>query len=281
MRSRLASALVVIALLVTGCGDDDAATPATTTTSTTALVPATAGDAIQLSTTTAPAGFDVEGAHWIEIARTDGGTQIAAAFVPDGAGPFPVVVLLHGVSGLKLDQLQLASRIADAGYLVVAGCYLDADPEARNPSRFMRCPGLPPHDQYDVPTVTHGYGALVDVAQALGAAREGPIGIVGISFGGYVALDAVDPSVGALVVDSSLGTFDVASDRAPVLFLGAEDDPVVPHDDVLRYEQVARDRGREVESHYYAVSGHVVTTIAETADDATRRAIAFLDDHLR
>ena len=45
-------------------------------------------------------------------------------FVPDGPGPFPTVVYLHGSSGLGLTQLQWLPRLADAGYLVLAGCYL-------------------------------------------------------------------------------------------------------------------------------------------------------------
>ncbi len=78
----------------------------------TALVPTSAANGIGLRTITAPEGFDVAGAQWIAIDRPDGHTQTAAIFVPDGPGPFPVVIYLHGSSGLGTAQLQWLPRLA-------------------------------------------------------------------------------------------------------------------------------------------------------------------------
>ncbi len=57
----------------------------------------------------------------------------------------------------------------------------------------MPCDGLPPSDPKDVTAIATGYDALVRTAAALGPAREGPIGLVSISFGAGVALDAAGP----------------------------------------------------------------------------------------
>ena len=285
---RFAAVWLVVAL-IGGCGGGDGAdrvSPATssasTTTTTAALVPPSTPDGIHLLATTAPAGFDVEGARWIEMERPDGRTQLAAIFVPDGTGPFPTVVYLHGVSGLGLLQLQWAPRLAAAGYLVLAGCYLAADAAraSANPTAFVPCAGLPPNDRSDGATIATGYRALVSTARVLGPAKQGSIGMVGVSFGAGVALNAADPSVAAIVADSGYGTGPASAVDAPVLFLGGTADPTVAHADVVAFEQALRAGGKQVESHYYDGAGHVVTLIDATTDDATRRAVTFLDQHL-
>jgi len=188
--------LVAVALIaLVGCSSTTKADNASPS------VPSSSAPDLTTRTTTAPTGFDVPGAQWIAINRPDGRTQLAAMFVPDGPGPFPTVVYLHGVSGLGLTQLQWLPRLADAGYLVLAGCYLNA---AR--PGFMPCDGLPPNDPSDATNIVNGYEALVRTAHTLGSARQGQIGLVGVSFGAGVALGADDPSVAAIVADSGYGT---------------------------------------------------------------------------
>ena len=58
-------------------------------------------------------------------------------------------------------------------------------------------------------------------------------------------------------------------------------DPQVAHADLVAYEQTLRAAGKNVESHYYEGAGHIVTMLPTTTDDATQRAITFLDGHLR
>ena len=177
--------------------------------------------------TTAPTGFEVPGAQWIRLDRPDGHSQVAAIFLPSGTGPFPAVVYLHGASGLAGAQLQWAPRLAGAGYLVLAGCYLAAS-AAVGPTLFVPCGGLPPNDLSDTVAVTTAYRALVSTAHALGAVRPGPVGVVGVSAGAGVALDINDPSVAAIVADSGYGIGPPSAVTAPVLFLGNTTDPNVP-----------------------------------------------------
>jgi dienelactone hydrolase len=241
------------------------------------LVPSSVANGLTTRSATAPPGFDVPGAQWISIDRPDGHTQLAAIFVPAGPGPFPTVVYLHGVSGLGRTQLQWLPRLADAGYLVLAGCYLDA----ADPTAYLPCDGLPPNDPLDVTNTLNGYDALVRTAHGLGAARPGPVGIVGVSFGAEVALGVADESVGAIVADSGYGPGPSAVGDAPVLLLGLTDDPRVPHDEVVAYEAAMVAAGKPIESHYYAGTGHVATIVPTTADEAIGRTIAFLGQHLK
>jgi dipeptidyl aminopeptidase/acylaminoacyl peptidase len=58
---------------------------------------------------------------------------------------------------------------------------------------------------------------------------------------------------------------------------------MVPHQEVVAYEDSLRAAGRDVTAHYYDSDAHVVTAFGDPADvtDATNRAIAFLDEHLK
>jgi dienelactone hydrolase len=172
--------------------------------------------------------------------------------------------------------LQWLPRLADAGYLVLAGCYRDA----ANPIAFLTCDGLPKGDEQDATSAANGYDALVRTAQALGSARPGKVGIVGVSLGAITALSVTDDSVAAIVADSGYGP-DAAAGEAPVLLLGFTNDPQVSHDQVVAYEEARRAANKPVESHYYEGSGHPATLGPATADDAIQRTIAFLDEHLK
>lgn len=285
---RTSAVLLVVALGACGGGSGTPKAESTTgsasiTTTTAALIPAATADGVRLVPTNVPVGFDLAGAQWIELDRPDGHSQLAAIFTPTGTGPFPTVVYLHGAGGLGITQLQWVARLTAAGYLVVAGCYLaaNADLAAANPNFFVPCAGLPPNDQSDTAAITTAYRALLSTAHALGAAKHGSIGVVGVSSGAEVALDVNDPSVAAIVADSGYGAGPPQTVTAPVLFLGHTTDPNVPHTDVVAYEQTLRAAGNDVESHYYDGTGHVATLTAPNVDDATQRTVTFLDQHLK
>jgi dienelactone hydrolase len=266
-----------LTLLLVGCS------AGATSSATTSSFRADAAGGLHLQSIAAPVGFDVPGARWIEIDDPDGRSQLAAVFAPDGPGPFPLVVFLHGVSGLTRSQLQWAPRLAAAGYLVVAGCYLAANVTSvvPDPSTLVPCTGLGAHDPSNARAVATAYTALVNGAKALTAAKQGTFGLVGVSFGAEVALDVVDPSLAAVVADSGYGSGPTSAGDAPVLILGGAADPMVAHADLVAYEQALRAAGKNVESHYYDGAGHIVTMFPTTSADATQRVITFLVEHLR
>jgi len=80
--------------------------------------------------------------HEAVLLREVGGARVTAdVLVPDRAGPHPVLVYLHGggwVAGSPKTHHKLASRFAEAGYLVVNVDYRLA-PEAPFPAPFEDC----------------------------------------------------------------------------------------------------------------------------------------------
>jgi dienelactone hydrolase len=49
--------------------------------------------------------------------------MLAAVARPSGAGPFPVVILLHGTHGFPREYVQLAQALARSGFLASAACW--------------------------------------------------------------------------------------------------------------------------------------------------------------
>src|SRR2546422_8076614 len=106
-------------------------------------VAAQTGPAANWTTVAAPAELNVPGAQWIKVNGRDGHNFLAAVLRPQGAGPFPVVVVLHGASGLQPSHLALADEVARAGFLVVVGCWqFVASPPAPVPNPI--CSEAPP-----------------------------------------------------------------------------------------------------------------------------------------
>ena len=231
---------------------------------------------IRITSVAAPAGFSTPRGRWIAIARPDGITQLAVVFrPPTRSGPFPVAVFLHGSSGLPKLALEWAPRLASAGFVVLAGCYLSADPRV-SPQVFLPCPGVPDDLRAAPSASAAGVSTLVDAATTLPGVRRGRVTEVAISLGANLALSIDDPRVRAIAADSGHRTVP-GTTSTPVLLLGMTTDPNVPHPLVVAFKQVQAAAGKPVDSHYYAGTGHVTIFGPPTvADDATSRIVAFL-----
>ncbi len=223
-------------------------------------------------------------ATWLTITGRDGQTQLAAEFRPRGSSArHPVVVLLHGSSGLARPQLDWAPRLAAAGFVVVVGCYLDAFAPATwaSPNLFLACPSLQDFQHAPPETVRKAYWRLLDAAARRPGVNRGVIGVLGVSWGANVALSNDDARVRAIVADSGYRTTP-GTTTAPVLVLGMMVDPNVDHELLVRFEQAQQAAGRPVEPHYYPGTGHVVIFgRVPAADDATSRITTFLHRYLR
>jgi dienelactone hydrolase len=249
--------------------------PAASTTSVTTTIdltrPARVRD-LAVSTVPAPQVF-VPRAQWLRIARPDGAVQYAAVYRPKQSDPMPVVVYLHGSTGLEDLELDWAARLAERGFVVVAGCYLDAPASGR----FVRCPTLPLGEPTDPSATRNSYDALMSVAVALPGVRPGPVGVVGVSYGAIAALSIADARVGAIVADSGYGRNGVQPVRAPVLMLAWTDDGHVNHASVVGFETSLDAANKPVTAQYYQGSGHVPTLDPGLIGvDATNRAANFL-----
>lgn len=215
--------------------------------------------------------------------------ELGAFFHPDD-GVHPGVILLHDVWGLSDHFRDLASRLAEAGFGVLAlDIYRrEASVEIENPGVWMR--GLSdPQIQSDIEAAAEFLGSAPATA-----GRK--VGVVGFCMGGMYSLLAaceakgVDAAVvfygllshehGILHDDAGLDParkprqpLDAARDlQCPLLALFGEEDEFVPLADIRELENRLAACPRETEVVVYPGAGHAFMN--ETREDAFRPKIA-------
>jgi pimeloyl-ACP methyl ester carboxylesterase len=149
-------------------------------------------------------------------------------WIPNGAGPFPLVVFIHGYNVGPLAYQRFCSTLASSGYVVAAPSFPLEDPS--------RGYGL---DRTDLPNeatdVTFVISTLLD--SSLASQIDGAsIAVVGHSDGADVALmvgnqlGKVDERVHAIVSDApDPMTGAIASSPWPLLLIQGNADSVVPY----------------------------------------------------
>ena len=250
--------------------------PAGSTSKTIDFTPPANVGALTISTVRGPALF-VPRAQWLRIAHPDGAVQYAAVYRPRTAGRYPAVVYLHGSTGLEDLELDWAARLAARGFVVLAGCYLNAPPS----NRFVACPSLQSDEPATPIAIKPAYDALLSVAAALPDSRPGPLGVVGVSYGAIAALSIADPRVAAIVADSGYGKNGMQPVHTPILLLAWDNDVHVAHANVVAFAQALRVAHKSVIARYYPGTGHVPTLAPPpVGSDATDRAARFLQQTL-
>ena len=206
-----------------------------------------------------------------------GGKAIAVeTFQTAGSSPRPTVVMLHGADGLGSNgQYREAARaVAAAGYQVHLVHYLDRTGERRASFSTLF--------QNFMPWMSTVQDALSFAANHPGA-DSSRVGIVGISLGAALglAVSSTDPRVKALVNyfgPLPQGAIATTSRLPPTLVLHGSADPIVPVANAYAVEALLRQQNVPHEVKVYPGQGHGFRGAAE--QDATRRALAFLQRHL-
>lgn len=208
--------------------------------------------------------------------RSGGKAINVDTFLAAGASPRPAVLMLHGADGLSYNTLyrEGARGVAAAGYQVHLVHYLDRTDERR--ASFA--------------TLFQNFQPWMDTVQdALAFASDHPgadsarIGIIGISLGAALglAVSSLDRRVRALVnYFGPLPQGAIARDSRlpPTLVLHGAADPIVPVSNAYAVEALLRQQGVPHEVKVYPGQGHGFR--GEAHHDATRRALAFLQEHL-
>ena len=229
------------------------------------------------------------------------GDDVHAYFArPNGAGPYPGVVLIHHLPGWDEFYRETARRFADHGYSVVC------------PDLYERFGHGTPED---IAAKARGEGGLADdsvvgdAGAALGYLKalpssNGKVGIIGTCSGGrhsfLVACRA--PGFSALV-DCWGENVVMASDRltekqpvapidytqdlsCPILGLFGNDDQSPPPEQVDQLEAELKKHGKDYEFHRYDDAGHGFWYYhrpnyrQEQAMDSWEKLFAFFGKHL-
>jgi dienelactone hydrolase len=210
----------------------------------------------------------------------------AIVFRPAGAGPFPIVVVLHGSEGVHQGYVQWAPNFARAGYITVLGCWFGT---SQGQYACQAVPGL----QAPNLQATKNVMALIDAGRRVTGARRDRVGLVGNSLGGGMVAIAASAGADVLGGVAISGAFEsvisrtdssavavVASLRVPLLILHGTNDANVPVQEARTYEDRARRLGRNVQAYYYEGGEHGLPWSPRFSEDVFRRSIEFLSRYV-
>jgi len=209
---------------------------------------------------------------------------------PDGAGPFPAVVLLHGCLGVRSKDARWAEALRDQGYVALVVDSMTGRGLTTIDQRRGVCQGM---------TLWGGTRAA-DVAASLAYLRTLPyvdgarLGVIGFSHGAWAALDflagASDDDVRGLHAVVGFYPYCGMASRArwrgwhvdvPALLLLAADDRMVSTSQCESLAERASAGGRSVSLTVYPHVRHSFGWRASPATDyAHRKVWAFLAAHL-
>jgi len=226
-----------------------------------------------------------------------------SVYVPDGPGPFPAVVLLHGCSGVEKSDRGWAKWFQQAGYVVLLLDSLAPRHTASNPTCTIGRPTFT--DQ-----TLDAYGGLAYLRSrpdVVGA----HVAVMGRSHGGGATLEAISTRFFAsahvqgsdfaagVAMYPHCASFESGGIAAPLLLLvGGEDDWEPPSACLVHAEQL-KNAGAPIDWHLYPEATHAFDAPSrdldlhsgthtmhlrydkEAADDAHARIATFLAQYLR
>src|SRR5262245_10773270 len=210
---------------------------------------------------------------------------------PEGLGPFPAVVLMHGCAGVRRKDTWWAEAFRQQGYVALVVDSLSGRGITTWEDRRKICLGL------DLWGSTRAGDLLASLAyvRALPFVDAERIAVVGWSHGAWAALDFLASASaemvhglrGVVAFYPYCGIASRASWRGfgvdvPVLMLLAEADSIVSTDSCRRLADGQAQQGRSVSVKVYPEVGHVFDwRESEATRDARERVRAFLAERLR
>jgi carboxymethylenebutenolidase len=217
---------------------------------------------------------------------TEDGPADAYLVVPDGTGPFPGVLFFMDAFGLRPRLYEMADRIAERGYAVLAPnlFYRSArtpvadttnlsDPEERG-KVFARL--TPMMRRLDTAAITRDTQGYLDFLAAQDGVSAGPDAIVGYCMGGRNALKAMTAHPERLIALASFHGGRLATEepdsphlqigkiKGEVYFAHADHDPAMPQEQIDRLEAALDAADVRFRSEIYPGAEHGFT-MADTA----------------
>lgn len=231
-------------------------------------------------------------ARW-DTVDVDGSPMGCYVSAPEGAGPFPSLVVIQHAGGVDEFVRAMADRFAAAGYLVVSPeLYHRQDPESgEDPLTRM--------GRLRDAEVVADVNAAVEHTKGLAEADAGRMGITGFCMGGRVAylMAAHNRSLRAAVVfyggnimvpwGEGPAPFELSERiECPVLGLFGQEDANPSPDDVAKLDAELTRLGKAHEFHSYPGAGHAFMHFQresyreEAAEDAWRRCLGWFQRYL-
>ncbi len=231
-------------------------------------------------------------ARW-DTVQVDGAPMRCYVAIPDGAGPFPAVVVIQHAGGVDAFIQTMTDRVAAAGFVGIApDLYHREDPaSADDPlTRMSRLRDA---------TIVADVNAAIEHVKSLPQVRADRVGITGFCMGGRVAYlmatKRADLRACVVFYGGNLfvpwgegpspfeGTADIT---CPVLGLFGEEDPNPSPADVARLDAELTRLGKIHEFHSYPGAGHAFMNEGrpsyrpEAAQDAWQKCVAWFDRYL-
>lgn len=214
--------------------------------------------------------------------------------VPEGAGPFPVVIVIQHAGGVDEFVRGMSDRFAEAHFLAVAPDLYHRENPGNSDDPLTRMGRL--RDA----TIVTDVNAAIDHAKTINEAQPDRIGITGYCMGGRVTylMAAKSADLKAAVVcwggnimvpwGDGPAPFELSkSIDCPVLGLFGDEDPNPTPADVAKLAAELTRLGKPHEFHSYPGAGHAFMNEgrpsyrAEATADAWRKTVAWFDKHLR
>jgi dienelactone hydrolase len=211
----------------------------------------------------------------LQTTYLSGGKSVGIdVFVPPQAGEHPIVLALHGSSGLHSGSGQFPQMLADRGFVVFLPHFFETTGTTRASPLTIR-------DNF--PTWTIAISDALDFAQDHALTDRRRIGIIGFSLGAYLALGlASQQSRVKAVVDFFGGMPDHFAEQVrqlpPVLILHGDQDTVVPVSEAHKIEALYRARQAPYEMKIYPNANHGFNGFNML--DAGQRTYFFLKKYL-
>ncbi len=209
----------------------------------------------------------------------------AELFMPDGQGPFPGVLVLHTVGGLKKNDLQYARQLASEGYACLV-------PEYLKPNGSFISGKLSKTEYAD--TIHDDFRSELQYMKANPKIIKDKIGAVGFSLGGFWALvlagcGEVQAGVsyyGALIDNGAYQFRDCFTKySSPVLILHGTADGVIPVRYVESLKTILDERGSPYEIKLYPGAQHRFERMKKSdpavIKDSWDKTTSFLSKYLR
>jgi len=183
-------------------------------------------------------------------------TILAVYFEPDGEGPFPVVVILHGTEGLRETHVKLARDLAGSGFIGVAGAWFEghfrgvATTIPITHSDDIKSSGGPKIKAGNSAAAAADVAALIAAARTLPKADADRVAVFGHSRGSATALTAAATTADVRAVIAAAGYpsgVDFQGLEAAVLLVQGRSDAVIPPTQALRFQESLAALGKSAE----------------------------------